>query len=530
MCPRDGRGAVPRGGQRGPAPRGRGGDPSGHGARKGRRACAPRLLDLGVHVARLAASVAGIAVAERLHRQGGHGRRSGAPLPGGVRVHARSRARGAPPPAAGQRGRARLLGHDPPDERPRAAADAPRPPRADPGGGRLRGGSRRAGGFWRALAGGPRAAVALRVHAFRGAGRRGQIWQAVESAVGLALGAGLVASGREPLVIYAVAAALAQATMSVWASHVPHNAPAWDPGPGGALHLDRVAHPPEPRHHGLHHARPEVPCRRLREAARGRGVLEGRAIDLPEHHPGPAKVLGRARLSDRSALQLGGRRRHLQPGDLPPRARPRAVERGLRRALAAPLRRPLRGEPQPDAAVPPVPGHPQAEPPGHQDLYLESLRAPGHRSAPARRPLRRGRLGVAHPRRLGPGLAGVARRAGDLPVHLLPAGRRHRLPARLGRAHLRHRAHRPVPPGRQQHLRVRLLRHHRPPRALRRPLPARGVGVVDLQLRGGGRGRALRPPSTTARPRPSAFSLAVRISRARSIPRRRWSSRPTTSW
>ena len=42
-----------------------------------------------------------------------------------------------------------------------------------------------------------------------------------------------------------------------------------------------------------------------------------------------------------------------------------------------------------------------------QELYLDSLRAVRHRSARARHPLRRGRLGVAHARRLGPGLGGV---------------------------------------------------------------------------------------------------------------------------
>ena len=59
-----------------------------------------------------------------------------------------------------------------------------------------------------------------------------------------------------------------------------------------------------------------------------------------------------------------------------------------------------------------------------QDLYLESLGALGTRPGAPRHPLRRGRLGVADARRLGARLAGVARRARDQPVHLLPAGRR----------------------------------------------------------------------------------------------------------
>ena len=63
------------------------------------------------------------------------------------------------------------------------------------------------------------------------------------------------------------------------------------------------------------------------------------------------------------------------------------------------------------------------EPGDPQELYLEP-RGPRHRPARPRHPLRRGQLGVAGPRRLGAGLGGLARRPGDHPVHLLPAGRR----------------------------------------------------------------------------------------------------------
>ena len=67
-----------------------------------------------------------------------------------------------------------------------------------------------------------------------------------------------------------------------------------------------------------------------------------------------------ARLPHRAALQLRGRRRHVQPGHVPARDRPRALERRVRRALAPPDRRPLRRQPESHAAVSPVPGHPQA--------------------------------------------------------------------------------------------------------------------------------------------------------------------------
>ena len=98
---------------------------------------------------------------------------------------------------------------------------------------------------------------------------------------------------------------------------------------------------------------------------------------VPGPDPGPAAVLGRAGLRDPAALRHGGRRRHLPPGDHAARARPRALERRLRPALAPPHRRPLRREPQPAAALLPVPGDHEAAPADIQDLYLESLRRIG---------------------------------------------------------------------------------------------------------------------------------------------------------
>ena len=122
--------------------------------------------------------------------------------------------------------------------------------------------------FLGALAVGPSAAVVLRVHAFRGAGRRGRRWQAFETALGFAIGAVLLFSGRAPLVIYALVAIAAQSSMSVWAAHIPHNAPAWLTGLAG--HLTWTGSPTmlSLAHHALHHAHPEVPCRRLDAAAR----------------------------------------------------------------------------------------------------------------------------------------------------------------------------------------------------------------------------------------------------------------------
>ena len=89
-----------------------------------------------------------------------------------------------------------------------------------------------------------------------------------------------------------------------------------------------------------------------------------------------------------------------------------------------------------------------------QELYLDSLRAIGLDPGGARHPLRRGRLGVADARRVGPRLGGLVRRHGGHPVHLLPAGRRHRSRCRSPRE-LTYgaRAPRDVPAERRQHVR-----------------------------------------------------------------------------
>ena len=123
--------------------------------------------------------------------------------------------------------------------------------------------------FWQALAGGPRAALALRLHAFARAGRRGRAWQAVETVADVLLSGALLASGRAPLVTYALCAILAQATMGVWAAYIPHNAPAWLTRLAARLTWTGSPTVLSLVHHGLHHARPEVPCRRLPDACGG---------------------------------------------------------------------------------------------------------------------------------------------------------------------------------------------------------------------------------------------------------------------
>ena len=121
---------------------------------------------------------------------------------------------------------------------------------------------------------------------------------------------------------------------------------------------------------------------------------------------------------------------------------PGALERRLRAAVAPAGRRPLRREPEPPVQAPPVPGDPQAGARRGAAAVSREPRGVRHQPAAARHPLRGGQLGVADARRLGHRLAGDVRRHGDHAVHLLPAGRRHRAGADLGRADLRPRAHR----------------------------------------------------------------------------------------
>ena len=129
-------------------------------------------------------------------------------------------------------------------------------------------------------------------------------------------------------------------------------------------------------------------------------------------------------------------------------------------------------------------------PPDFQDLYLSSLYALGIDPGAARPALRRGRLGEPDAGCLGPGLGGLVRRHGGVAVHLLPAGRRLRLPAGLGRADLRPRAAGHVRPGGRERLRPRL---QRPRRDLRRGVPAGRARIFGVQLRGR-RHRAAVPP------------------------------------
>ena len=140
--------------------------------------------------------------------------------------------------------------------------------------------------------------------------------------------------------------------------------------------------------------------------------------ELPGHDRHAERVLGRARRRDHAAVPHRAGGGHVQSGHVPARPRPDAsgVARGLRRAGDPAGRRALRREPVPLPALLPVPGDPQAGPGGCPRPVLRLARSARDRPPEARHPARRGRLGTADARRLGPRLGGLVRRDGGDPV------------------------------------------------------------------------------------------------------------------
>ncbi|HZF52856.1 MAG TPA: fatty acid desaturase [Polyangiaceae bacterium] len=109
----------------------------------------------------------------------------------------------------------------------------------------------------------PLAAVALRVEALRAAGPRGRRAQIAES-LGNALALALLLASQNPALVAGAAAALTlQLTMSVWAAHIPHNAPAWLLAAARRAAFTRSPIALSLAFHEVHHRRPSVPCGRL---------------------------------------------------------------------------------------------------------------------------------------------------------------------------------------------------------------------------------------------------------------------------
>ena len=138
----------------------------------------------------------------------------------------------------------------------------------------------------------------------------------------------------------------------------------------------------------------------------------------------------------------------LQPGDVPAGARSGAVAGGLRGAVGAAGRRALRREPQPHPDAHPAQVVLKPEPGDAQALYLDSLHALGVDMSAHDVRFVEDNWDSPAARRVGPGLGGLARRPGDHPVHLPPAGRRRGPGPAVGGDHLRRRADRDGAAGR----------------------------------------------------------------------------------
>ena len=111
---------------------------------------------------------------------------------------------------------------------------------------------------------------------------------------------------------------------------------------------------------------------------------------VPGPDPAPAAVLGRAGLRHPAALRHGGRGRDVPSGHDAALARPKTLEGGLCPALAPAQGRALWREPEPPAALLPVPGDPEALAARSAGPLPALAGRDRHRPRAARRPLRRG--------------------------------------------------------------------------------------------------------------------------------------------
>jgi len=121
--------------------------------------------------------------------------------------------------------------------------------------------------LWQAALLAPLHAVALRVAAMRRARGIGRRWQAMENVTSAALFAACLTSGHGSLVAYALVVSGMQLSAAVWASHVPHNTPAWLLALARRFAFTRSPTVLSLAFHDAHHAHPTLPCQRLPEVA-----------------------------------------------------------------------------------------------------------------------------------------------------------------------------------------------------------------------------------------------------------------------
>jgi len=99
--------------------------------------------------------------------------------------------------------------------------------------------------------------VSYRLEAWRAGRARDRRWQLGEHVASIALALALVLSGAW---VYAAVAFALQLSMPVWASWVPHRAPAWVRRAAAKLAFSHSVMMVNLAYHELHHRRPSVPC------------------------------------------------------------------------------------------------------------------------------------------------------------------------------------------------------------------------------------------------------------------------------
>jgi fatty acid desaturase len=117
----------------------------------------------------------------------------------------------------------------------------------------------------RAVAFGPWNFVAIRARGLALTRRVARRWAVGETVLAIAAFTGAALSAARPLVVYALVALALSTTMSAWAAHLPHRAPAWLLRVARALAFTRSPVVLSLAFHAHHHAEPRVPCEALRD-------------------------------------------------------------------------------------------------------------------------------------------------------------------------------------------------------------------------------------------------------------------------
>ena len=120
----------------------------------------------------------------------------------------------------------------------------------------------------RALLSGPGNGLALRIAALRGARRHERIIQVLETLGGIAILSLAAATRWAPLATFVLVALALQMSMSLWASHITHHAPAWLVEVCKRFAFLRSPVLLSLAFHEVHHAMPSIACQDLGSARR----------------------------------------------------------------------------------------------------------------------------------------------------------------------------------------------------------------------------------------------------------------------